>query len=375
VTEERRTRRRRSGEAAHSPEAGTSVYHPPSAGLPDQASPGGGSVLDSKPFWRRQDGRKRRRERADPARAHEPGPDGRRPVGERAHHARAHFLPLPEETVYRHLGAGERVLHQDSPAFSWFIVSHLLWFLGLALLIGGAIACMLQGWGWATLACIAGALLIVLVLFFIRMEERYTSYVITNARIMRMSGVFNLRVESIPWVRVTDIRFSQDFLERVISVCTLNIDSANETAGLRRMRGIADPEEFTRHLTDMIVAKQGATEPLGRESDYAIMPPDRSWTGFRKKRTGKARSVYVVDPEAANAGEPVVEEVIVEGGEEVAVVSEPRSAPAARRPTVAVEADPELPEDLSDMAKVSRKQMEEDRKRQDMLLGREKPPE
>jgi hypothetical protein len=372
VTDERRVRRRRSGEAAQGPEAGSSVSHPPASGLPDQASAQGGSVIETKALWRRQERKARRADqRVDPTRAQAPVPADSAPPSERASGARSHFLPLPEETVDRHLGAGERVLHQDSPAFSWFIVSHLLWFLGLALLIAGVVVCLLKGWGWATLACIAGALLVMGILFLIRTEERYTSYVITNARMMRMQGVFNLGVESIPWVRVTDIRFSQDFVERIISVCTLNIDSANETAGLRRMRGIADPEEFNRHLTDMIVAKQGPAEPLGRRSDYTVMPPDRSLLGFKRKRAGTERSVLVVDPAAAAAGEPGVEEVVVTEEEAPA----PAPAPAARRPPMEVEADPALPSDLSDMAKVSRKEMEADRKRQDTLLGRDTPPE
>lgn len=373
MSEERRFRRHRSGEAAQSPPAGPSVAHPPQSGLPDQASPQGGSVIETKALWRKQE-RGRRRKQPDPA-AFEPAADTRAPVSERARTARAHFLPLPEETVHRHLGAGEKVLHMDSPAFSWFIVSHLLWWLGLAAALAGIIVCLLQGWEWGAFACFLGALFVAFVLFFIRMEERYTSYVITNARMMRMSGVFNLGVESIPWVRVTDIRFSQDFLERIISVCTLNIESANETGGLRRMRGIADPEEFNRHLTDMIVAKQGATEPLGRRSDYSVMPPDRSLLGFRKKRPGRETSVLVVDPEAARAGEPAVEEVVLV--EEEAPAETPAAATPTRRQPAADHAgpDPELPRDLSDMAKVSETQMEEDRKRQEKLTGKGPAPD
>ena len=106
---------------------------------------------------------------------------------------------------------------------------------------------------------------------------------------IRMSGVVSLKVESIPWVRVTDTSFTQDFLERLIGTYTVNIESANETAGLRRMRGIAQHEDFERHMTDMIVAKQGATVPLGRRSDYSVMPPDRSYRGFRGRERDRRK--------------------------------------------------------------------------------------
>jgi membrane protein YdbS with pleckstrin-like domain len=366
LSDDRRFRRRRSGEAAGSPEAGSSVYHPPSADIPDQASPQWGSVIETRAFWRRQE-RRRRSARARPAPStDEPATISSSPFRERASAARAHFLPLPEETVYRHLGRGEQVLHQDSPALSWFIFSNALWFVGLAALVALFIISLMEGWEWGALACLVGALVLVVILGFMRMAERYTSYVITNARMMRMSGVFNLGVESIPWVRVTDIRFSQGFIERAISTCTLNIDSANENAGLRRMSGIADPETFNRHLTDMVVAKQGATTPLGRESDYMVMPPDRSWAGFRKKKRAR-REVSVLVVEEPSPPPPPGGDV---AGEEAASA---RSAGRGRPTTV--DPDPALPDDLSNMEQVSATQMEADRKRQDTMLGRDQPPE
>jgi len=385
------------------PGEGPSVDHPEFEGLPDQAPPQEGSVFDSRPFWsgggrgtRRRSGdgaggsggTSSRWRRSDPSRPRRGTTRRNSEAAERrTASARRHFLPMPQETIGRHLGAGEVVLLSDSPAWKWFVASNLLWFFGLAALVAGIFVSLLEGWGWAALACFLGVLVVGAILYTLRLTERYTSYVITNARMVRMSGVVSLKVESIPWVRVTDTSFTQDFLERLIGTYTVNIESANETAGLRRMRGIAQHEDFERHMTDMIVAKQGATVPLGRRSDYSVMPPDRSYRGFRgrerdrRKAKGFREESTFEHEGAAGATATKVEDATDVGavvGDEPTVeapVPTPAAEPAARRRPDPVEADPALPEDLSNMESVSDKQMAADRKRQDRMLGRDVPPD
>jgi hypothetical protein len=217
-----------------------------------------------------------------------------------------------------------------------------------------------QGWELAAAALPFVALLVLVVLAFQRMADRYTAYVITNARMIRMSGVLNNSVESIPWIRVTDVHFERSFVERLLGCATLNIESANETMGLRRMSGIADPFEFNRNLVDMVVAKQGPSVPLGRRSDYNIMPPARSL--FRKRAPRATESQLVVDEPApavaADEGEAL------DATEETAEVG---PTPYSGQ----VVPDPELPTDLSNMDALGRSEMAADRRRQDHLLGRE----
>ncbi len=131
-------------------------------GLPDQAPPHEGSVFDSRPFWsgggRRAStsdsgGKSSRWRKSDPSRPRRGTTRRNSEAAERrTTSARRHFLPMPQETIGRHLGAGEVVLLSDSPAFKWFVASNLLWFFGLAALIAGIFICLLEGWGWAALA-------------------------------------------------------------------------------------------------------------------------------------------------------------------------------------------------------------------------------
>lgn len=367
---------------------GLPVDHPPQSGLPDQAPPHEGSVFESRPFGSRGGGSRSRWLWPGKSEGSWPRRGTTRRNSEAAERrgatTRKHFLPMPQETIGRHLGAGEVVLLSDSPALAWFVINNLLWFGALAVLVAGVLLCLLQGWGWAALACFLGALVVGVILYVVRLEERYTSYVITNARMIRMSGVVSLTVESIPWVRVTDTSFTQDFRERLIGTSTVNIESANESAGLRRMRGIANYEDFERHMTDMIVAKQGATTPLGRRSDYSVMPPERSFRGFRARERERRKAkgyregtVFEVEGAAATTVEDAsdVTEVVTEEPTVEAPIPAPVPEPAGRRTAEQVEADPALPEDLSNMESVSEKQMAADRKRQDRMLGRDVPPD
>ena len=98
-----------------------------------------------------------------------------------------------------------------------------------------------------------------LVLVLRRLGDRYTSYVVTDARIMRIQGVVSRRAHSIPWVRVTDLTIEQSLTGRLFGYATLHIESANEDSGLRDLEGVSDPMQFNQYVVDMVVAKQGTT--------------------------------------------------------------------------------------------------------------------
>jgi membrane protein YdbS with pleckstrin-like domain len=214
----------------------------------------------------------------------DPAPVSRSLLRERISHSRSRRFPLPDEAVHNYLGSGEQVLYTDHPSFRFFVVDNLLVFLAAIAAVVGAVYCFGEGWAMAGWVLLGVAALIGVYLCFRRLADHYTSYVITNARMMRMAGVVSRKIESIPWVRVTDVHFRQSAFERLLGYATLDIESANETMGLRHMEGIADPETFNRHLMDMVVAKQGPAAPLGRQSEYQILQSDKGLFGRRRRR-------------------------------------------------------------------------------------------
>lgn len=236
----------------------------------------------------------------------EPAPVARSLLRERLSALRRRHFPLPDEVVPTYLGSGEQVLHSDSPSFRFFLVDKAVFFLAL---IGAGVLLvysLLAGWTLAAPFLLAAMLTIAVFLVFQRIADRYVHYVITNARMIRMSGVMSRSIESIPWVRVTDVGFEQSALERLLDYATLHIESANETMGLRHMRGVGDPVTFNQHLMDMVVAKQGPAAPLGRRSEYAILPEDKGLLGRRRRAEQRRRKVVLDDasPEAGTEPRP-----------------------------------------------------------------------
>jgi len=174
---------------------------------------------------------------------------------------RRRVVPLPDEVIEEFLGHGERVIHSDHPSFRSFAVENSLLFLGFFV-----IAIFFLGIATDASAMTSGLILLVLaivllVLVLRRLEERYTSYVVTDARILRVSGIVSRRAHSIPWVRVTDLTVDQSLTGRVFGYATLHIESANEDSGLRDLEGVSDPMVFNQYVVDMVVAKQGTTVP------------------------------------------------------------------------------------------------------------------
>jgi len=220
-----------------------------------------------------------------------------RRVGRRLDDLRRTVLPLPDEVIDQYLGHGERTIHSDHPSLQAFIVQNTILFLVLFV-----IAVVFFGFSFNGSLVTAGFVLLLLsivMLFLVlrRLRERYTSYVVTNVRIMRISGVFSRRAHSIPWVRVTDLTYEQTLWGRMFGFATLHIESANEEGGLRDLEGVNDPVKFNRYVVDMVVAKQGPTAPgweeQGEPAPFASAPKaglfDR-WMDARRQRRSQRKS-------------------------------------------------------------------------------------
>ena len=90
---------------------------------------------------------------------------------------------------------------------------------------------------------------------------RYTRYIITSLRVMRMTGVFDRKYYWIPWQRVTDLGFQQTIIGRIFGYATLSIDSANETSGLKELSDLNDPWHFQEWVTRLVGRRQRYFNP------------------------------------------------------------------------------------------------------------------
>jgi membrane protein YdbS with pleckstrin-like domain len=199
---------------------------------------------------------------------------------------RRSWLPLPDEIIGQYLGTDEKMLHNDHPSFKAFVIEHLILVTVLFVAAGLFVGVVLNGSLTAVLITFLLLAVILLVLVLQRLSDRYTSYVITNVRIMRVSGIVTRRVHSIPWMRVTDLTFDQSWWGRVLGYATLTIESANEEGGLHDLAGVSNPAAFNKYLVDMVVAKQGPTQPgweLRGEQGPAGLTPSRQRFGVRDR--------------------------------------------------------------------------------------------
>jgi membrane protein YdbS with pleckstrin-like domain len=195
------------------------------------------------------------------------------------------------------------MIHSDHPSFQAFAVQNTILFLVLFVVAAGFLGVSFNG-SFASAGVIFLVLGIVLLYLVLkRLRERYTSYVVTNVRIMLISGIFSRRAHSIPWVRVTDLTYEQTLIGRLFGYATLHIESANEEGGLRDLEGVSDPLRFNQYVIDMVVAKQGPTAP-GWEQQGEPAPiisvPRR--TGITERLRARSRRRAAARAAAAAAG-------------------------------------------------------------------------
>src|SRR5215216_6966742 len=148
------------------------------------------------------------------------------------------------------LGESERVLletHQH-----WFVLFGKI-FLEL-LLIAFLIGASLVGYAFYPLA-IYGLILVLVPLIGILndiMVWRNKAYIVTNRRVIQISGVFNKDVIDSSLEKVNDVKMSQSFFGRMFGFGDIEILTASEL-GVNLFHQIADPVEYK---TAMLNAKE-----------------------------------------------------------------------------------------------------------------------
>lgn len=164
---------------------------------------------------------------------------------------------LPDQQVGRHLliEEGEHIIdlvrHHGFAyvkSAAWALLTPVMWLIAvfgpialgwLFLLVGLAVA------GWAAYTALA-----------VRMDV----FVITNLRVFRASGVFNVRIATMPISRILDITVEKPLLGRILGYGHFVFESAAQEQGLRDIRYIGRPDE--RDLTiQRVVQRSGLRGP------------------------------------------------------------------------------------------------------------------
>lgn len=160
----------------------------------------------------------------------------------------------PDEIADSFLLGDEKVLlneHQSLRA----------WLLGqIPLALGGLVVVLVLWWALGGASAVLGSVVLLalgVVIAGRAFEASYTRYVITDMRVLRVSGVMNRNVEFIPWKKVTDVSRRESVFQWMVGSATIRIESANERSAFREMTDVHRPERFYRLLVTMVDRHNG----------------------------------------------------------------------------------------------------------------------
>ncbi|MGE0877196.1 MAG: PH domain-containing protein [Acidimicrobiia bacterium] len=181
-------------------------------------------------------------------------------------------LKDPAELAKSYLSPDERIILMDGPSssafllfevddiFRWLLAIAAIWVFrdnGLLVLIAALALITMISW-----SAIKG------------IRVYYKRYVLTTARVMLMEGVISRRASWMPWGRVTDVTFRQNYYERFFNFGTIEIASANEATGLKKLSQLGNPRFYNEAIVALVNLRAGtmAKMPIWLEFQEPLPP-------------------------------------------------------------------------------------------------------
>jgi len=105
----------------------------------------------------------------------------------------------------------------------------------------------------------------------------FDRFTLTNKRLMLVRGVLRRRVDMIPLLRVTDVRYMQSPLGRVLNYGTFENDAASRLRSLHRLRHLPNPNELYLRIVEEMYEPMAVEARLGRfDDDESPVETDRT---------------------------------------------------------------------------------------------------
>ena len=150
----------------------------------------------------------------------------------------------PSALVHRYLYATEKF--RGEWRRHWIHLARRLTLGVLATFVLGYLA------GFLAKQQIAGGLTVLVLIWVVVMfwvlwqvvEWYYDRFVLTNKRIMLVEGIIARRVAMMPLARVTDMKYTQSPLGRVLNFGTFEIESAGQDQALRNVSNLPNPTDL-----------------------------------------------------------------------------------------------------------------------------------
>jgi membrane protein YdbS with pleckstrin-like domain len=148
----------------------------------------------------------------------------------------------------------------------------------------GAAATFFFGWLWGyleknkdgTIAIVVIGLWLVTMLYVAMhvADWYYDRFILTNKRIMKVSGMFSRTVAMMPLLRVTDMKYEQTPLGRLLHYGTFVLESAGQEQALREVKHLPNPNELYLRIVEEMYEPEAVEDRIyryGRGDNIADM--------------------------------------------------------------------------------------------------------
>jgi membrane protein YdbS with pleckstrin-like domain len=102
----------------------------------------------------------------------------------------------------------------------------------------------------------------------------FDRFILTNKRVMVISGVITRNVAMMPLLRVTDMKYVQSPLGRVLNYGNFELESAGQEQALRNIKNLPNPNELYLRIVEEMYEPEAVEARLGRASSGDVRGSD-----------------------------------------------------------------------------------------------------
>jgi membrane protein YdbS with pleckstrin-like domain len=97
----------------------------------------------------------------------------------------------------------------------------------------------------------------------------FDRFILTNKRVMVVTGIVTRKVGMMPLLRVTDMKYEQTPLGRALNYGTFVLESAGQDQALREVKHLPNPNELYLRVVEEMYEPQAVEARLGKDAEDA----------------------------------------------------------------------------------------------------------
>jgi membrane protein YdbS with pleckstrin-like domain len=95
----------------------------------------------------------------------------------------------------------------------------------------------------------------------------FDRFILTNKRVMVVNGIVTRKVAMMPLLRVTDMKYEQSALGRMLNYGTFVLESAGQDQALREVKHLPNPNELYLRVVEEMYEPQAVEARLGKDGE------------------------------------------------------------------------------------------------------------